>query len=651
MTKRVLVIGLAALVILIGCVVIWRQFYAGSVSLDGITKRDRALRLFLATDQAPPTNKWFSSLAFKSPSEPVFAYPLAFKTTEQGVAMSYPVVRANKDVVMASFQPDITLDFGKPVTAYITRYDDLSVELELKSDTDRLATARITQGSPYLFMELEPHVTVTASQPMISQGDQNFTIAAPERKYGVYAGGDLQINAAKVSNGAGKSPLALFAIPESADMNTMKSAARHPITRTEVQYKTTATTVETTFLYETKDNVPTPVALLPDQQPKGSEGSYATLLGKQSIELTNQHAFTTPLGSIPNELPLEKLSETQRQTLKDTLKSEAKSVMFTKNDSYFSGKEFYKVANLLQLAQQLGLAEEASELRAGLRTGLEKWLEAGASGETDGTYFYYDKTAKGIVGVPSAFGSEDFNDHHFHYGYFLYASAILAQYDQSFLGKNQPVLSAIAADIASTKRNDTNFPYLRVFDQYAGHSWASGFVPFADGNNQESSSEAVNAWYGLAKWADVTKDDDLKQAASWLYAREVQAAKSYYLNFDRSRPELSGYSHSIVSILWGGKFDYATFFDASPEAKLAIQLLPLNPGATYLTDDVARARQNYEAMVNEGGGSPVMFRDYLAMYQAAFDRQAALRTAESLADTDIDGANSRSYMLAWIYSR
>ena len=40
-----------------------------------------------------------------------------------------------------------------------------------------------------------------------------------------------------------------------------------------------------------------------------------------------------------------------------------------------------------------------------------------------------------------------------------------------------------------------------VFDPYRGHSWASGPSPFASGNNQESSSEAVAAWNGLALWA------------------------------------------------------------------------------------------------------------------------------------------------------
>ena len=52
-------------------------------------------------------------------------------------------------------------------------------------------------------------------------------------------------------------------------------------------------------------------------------------------------------------------------------------------------------------------------------------------------------------------------------------------------------------DIASPDRDDPLFPFLRTFDPYAGHSWASGTALFGSGNNQESSSEAMNAWTGI----------------------------------------------------------------------------------------------------------------------------------------------------------
>lgn len=62
------------------------------------------------------------------------------------------------------------------------------------------------------------------------------------------------------------------------------------------------------------------------------------------------------------------------------------------------------------------------------------------------------------------------------------------------------MVDLLIRDIASTDRSDPLFPYLRCFDKYAGHSWASAEANFADGNNQESSSESLNAWYGLILW-------------------------------------------------------------------------------------------------------------------------------------------------------
>ncbi|HEX7210899.1 MAG TPA: glycosyl hydrolase, partial [Propionibacteriaceae bacterium] len=54
----------------------------------------------------------------------------------------------------------------------------------------------------------------------------------------------------------------------------------------------------------------------------------------------------------------------------------------------------------------------------------------------------------------------------------------------------------------------------RTFDAYAGHSWASGTAPFADGNNQESSSEAITAWTGLALWAKASANPNLETEAT-----------------------------------------------------------------------------------------------------------------------------------------
>ncbi|MEK8105205.1 glycosyl hydrolase [Micromonospora sp. M12] len=51
------------------------------------------------------------------------------------------------------------------------------------------------------------------------------------------------------------------------------------------------------------------------------------------------------------------------------------------------------------------------------------------------------------------------------------------------------MVDLLIRDANNYRRGDTQFPYLRDFDIYAGHDWASGHGSFGSGNNQESSSE------------------------------------------------------------------------------------------------------------------------------------------------------------------
>ena len=74
------------------------------------------------------------------------------------------------------------------------------------------------------------------------------------------------------------------------------------------------------------------------------------------------------------------------------------------------------------------------------------------------------------------------------------------------------------------------FPYIRCFDKYAGHSWASGDANFADGNNQESSSESLNAWYGMMLWGEATGDKTVRDTGLSLFNTERTAVEEYWFD-------------------------------------------------------------------------------------------------------------------------
>ena len=52
-------------------------------------------------------------------------------------------------------------------------------------------------------------------------------------------------------------------------------------------------------------------------------------------------------------------------------------------------------------------------------------------------------------------------------------------------------------------------------------------------------------------------------------AAEAQSAAAYWTDVDRSQSVYDGYGHQIVSLNWGGKRDYGTWFSAEPAAILA----------------------------------------------------------------------------------
>jgi endo-1,3(4)-beta-glucanase len=67
-----------------------------------------------------------------------------------------------------------------------------------------------------------------------------------------------------------------------------------------------------------------------------------------------------------------------------------------------------------------------------------------------------------------------------------------------------------------------------IKDFFDGHSWASGLYHQANGKGQESSSEAVNAYYAVYLYALATANVDLTRFSHLLLSMEVQAAQFYW---------------------------------------------------------------------------------------------------------------------------
>lgn len=610
--------------------------------------------LLLAPGLLTPTNKWYSSLAFGGTPEPVYAYPLSYETTSSGYSVSNPPVVSSTNAIIATNIPDIVVNMATP-RHIVSAYDDLSVQVSNESATgSTTATTRITHGSPYVFTEFKAaeKITISTSGLVHLVNQHEATITLGNRLYGVYSSATLTSQTTNLYlTTANGSLLTLFTYPNTRLLSTYFADARNAITSTAVTYTTDAASDDTTYSIHTQ-NGSTLFAATPSMNITGSKASYGTfntILGKQTVYSGTSFTDKQSAPNMPSpELNLSKITSAERQSLIAKLTTDTNQLNFTQTDTYFGGKELYRAANLLVLAKQLNQPHLASIIQTKLAARLSEWLDPDGYQKRSNLYFYYDTSYDGVVGVQASYGSDSFNDHDFHYGYFIYASAILSQYDPAFYAAHSSMVDVLISDIASSQQTSL-FPKLRYFDAYVGHSWASGNGEFADGNDQESSSEAINAWYGIYLWSLVSHNKALTSEATWLYGHETTAAKNEWLSVSIPASLGAAYAYPTTGQVWGDKITYSTFFSSRPQAALGIQLIPMSPGSIYLKNtavntNIASVAPNQAALVGQ-------FQDYLIMYQALSNPQLALKEAPSLSPQNLDNANSETYFYAWLYSQ
>ncbi|KAG5729861.1 putative endo-1,3(4)-beta-glucanase 2 [Termitomyces sp. T112] len=225
------------------------------------------------------------------------------------------------------------------------------------------------------------------------------------------------------------------------------------------------------------------------------------------------------------------------------------------------------------------------------------------------------------------YGNGYYNDHHFHYGYFLAAAAVIAKHDSGWLNKFGPTIKWFLRDIVNPSRNDPYFPVTRCRDWFAGHSWASGIANGGGGRDQESVGEAVNGYYGALLWADATSNAEIKNYARLLIATEQHAAQVYWHLYptasatgrDQPYPEQS--LRDLVTI--GNVMDWQAgawlFWGAQKIEIAAIQILPVTPVNEYMYDPAwAQAVHDYtiQELNNATYGDEWKSVIYLAYSQA-----------------------------------
>lgn len=591
----------------------------------------------------PPTNKWFSSIALSETSLAVFPMPYSARIVQDGIEYSIPRPIGSDKAIMGAHTAAVKLTIPGATDYKLTYYDDLVIRVGVYRDADIIGEYTLAQGVPYVnYRAAEPQSVQITSPYTVEFTDAAVRITDQNTMYRVVSDAPVS-NLTDLSSGQ---RLSIFGYIDGMPEDILTDAALRTIESSRTEYKITAREVTTTLHYQLSEGRQTIFAAMPHQSIRDTnplDGSYESIYGDMKLYKGTGFTFSVPRINPKAGLDVTGLSDSEKSQLKTQLESDIATTTFDAVDTYFGGKELYRAAQLYDIAYQLDEKALADALYVKMKPVIESFFTP-----NNVSSFYYDESLKGIVGTTASFGSQDFNDHHFQYGYFMNASALIGKHNQAFVQSYAATVNLLAADIASNTTQE--FPRLRVFDIYAGHSWASGNGAFADGNNQESSSEAIHAWVGLGAWAEVVQYSQLQRRATWLLSNEYATSMAYWVQPDLQAKAYDAYSYPIVSINWGGKRDFATFFSAEPSAIFGIQLIPMNPTLYRNFTNSERSALNLTRIGLAGSYSGAL-GDYILLYGIKAGLvENPIQSIMNRTPENIDDANSKTYMLALVMS-
>ncbi|KAF8249610.1 glycoside hydrolase [Wilcoxina mikolae CBS 423.85] len=188
------------------------------------------------------------------------------------------------------------------------------------------------------------------------------------------------------------------------------------------------------------------------------------------------------------------------------------------------------------------------------------------------------------------FGSGYYNDHHFHYGYFIQTAAIIAYLERkhfsttgSWLAANRAWVNTLVRDVANPSPNDPYFPVFRSFDWYHGHSWAKGLWESFDGKDEESSSEDYNFAYAMKLWGNVNGDAAMEARGNLMLGIMKRSMNNYMLlSTGNTNHPANFVGNKVSGILFENKVEHTTYFGTLPQYIHGVHMLPLTPISPYI---------------------------------------------------------------------
>ena len=619
-----------------------------------------------------PTNQWWSSLVWEKHSQNMFPHPMGVVFCEAGLSVAYPgaAMVSNANSIMGggvSSNGDIVIGHSTIDKFESTRLDTHSqwfiTALQRAGDSSLRMTlghgcpfvfCRITGGNPELKFPHVPDVFLKLSESAVG-------ITVRGNHYGVFGGQGSRwsgVGTTSLINRGNRGYFSIALLPDNNEQTLRRFAncAHNHVVGSKAEYRVENGNLITDYRFQLEqlESVPTDATLFATYPHQWkyittplTDLSYKSVRGAMKIGSGKSFTTQVPLQGVLPILPAH--SSTDKKRLVGYLQAEASREKSMLADTYWDGKHLGKLATLAGIAEVIGETRLEKRFVGEMRKRLENWFTA-SPGEEEGLFFY-DRNWGTLIGCPASYGSDaELNDHHFHYGYFIRAAAEVARRDRGWAKKWGKMVDLLVRDIASTLPEDELFPRLRCFDVYAGHSWASGHAKFGDGNNQESSSEAINAWYGLMLWGEVSGNPEVRDAGVYLFNTERVAVEEYW--FDVSEKNFpTDFTNVALGMVWGGKGAFATWFSADIDCIHGINWLPFTPASIYMGRHPDYVKKNFDRITQErkfGDDYNTGWGDLLVMFGGLQNPSIGLRHLAENPECKIEQGNTRAFMYHWL---
>jgi endoglucanase Acf2 len=638
--------------------------------------------------RAAPTNQWYSTLIFDPKPEALFVQPITVKTTSAGLEFALPTKEA-----VTSVRQDVEIQYPhrnpllispvafEPGKAKLAGSDDWSIDISFANGADDMRTT-VVRGHPYASIRLtrgDLRVRLPAAgQRLHEQADARvLALQVGGKNYALFGPTGVKWEAvsptewiARMPNGAGYASVAALT-DDKAD--TLALFTRHAYafikqTRVEWRYDEAASRVESTFktttqVMEGPDNGPL-LGLYPHQwfrnaSVEGKLGpAFDTVRGKLRLLAAPEfktsatyNGFVPFWPAVAAPPPHAELKDELKDLMKKDLSGAGRELQREGRSAYWAGKGLQRTLKLAELFEQQGDLASRDRLLDLLKKRAEEWL----GGNSSRGYLQYDK-ALGVLSMypEEFFAVTEINDHHFWYGYWIRAAAEVALRDPAWIEKDRwgGIIELMLADIATTERGRSDFPFLRNWDAYESHTWANGVGKGEFGNNNESSSESINAWAGLILWGEVTGNKAVRDLGIYLYTNEIEAINHYWFDIHGLvfAPE---YKNAEVSLVFGGMYRHDTWWIDDPRQIKGINLLPVTTAHTYLGRDPTFVKRSLATLPTETAlwnriakkPSPPppkdIWQDIFSKYLALADPAEALKTWDRWGSVEL--GSSRSY--------